>query len=688
MRQGQLLNERYKIIKKIGSGGTAEVYLARDTILERDVAIKALRSEYINDTEFTTRFDREAQAATSLTHPNIVNIFDVGEEEDNLYMVMEYVDGLTLKEYIQQQGPIEVNEAVDIVKQIISAIAHAHDNDIVHRDIKPQNILMNSFGQAKVTDFGIAIALSATSLTQTNSILGSVHYLSPEQARGGMATKKSDIYSIGILFYELLTGRLPFSGQSPVSIALKHLQSKTPSVRQYNPDIPQSVENIVLKATAKDPFHRYQSIYELEDAVNHALDPDRLNEPPYEPPVEAGEETRAIPIITDDQFHGSENEETIVSKPNNTTKSYPPKPDEKGNKKKGKKPKEKKKKSKKKKWLLIISILFVLLAATVVVLFFVPGILLPKDVELIDVVGEEYEDAKEQLENLNLIVEEELTFSDEVEEGHVISMSPSAGRTVKEESTVTLTVSEGKEHFPMEDYVGQDIDQVMHILEGEGFDPENIFTVEKHSDRPSGEITNQLQPSPDTEVIPSETRVIFEVSIGPELISLNNLTGMTEKEARDYLEKNNLVFTKHEENSDNVEEGKVIRQSPESGTELEEGASVDVYISTGPREIPPTSHRITLTVPYTGNSEDEDDETGEEGTEEEETPEEPVEQTVRIYIGDVNNNVSDVYEELTITEDTPVTFTLLIAYNDEAEYIITRDDEIVTNDVVSYEEGD
>ncbi|MCF3942480.1 Stk1 family PASTA domain-containing Ser/Thr kinase [Oceanobacillus alkalisoli] len=685
MRQGHLLNERYKIIKKIGSGGMAEVYLARDTILERDVAIKALRSEYINDTEFITRFDREAQAATSLTHPNIVNIFDVGEEEDILYMVMEYVDGLTLKEYIQQQGPIEVNEAVDIVKQISSAIAHAHDNDIVHRDIKPQNILMNSFGQAKVTDFGIAIALSATSLTQTNSILGSVHYLSPEQARGGMATKKSDIYSIGILFYELLTGRLPFSGQSPVSIALKHLQSKTPSIRQYNPHIPQSVENIVLKATAKDPFHRYQSIYELEDAINHALDPDRLNEPPYEPPVEVGEETRAIPIITDDQFHGSENEETIISKPNGTTKAYPPEADGEGKKKKDKKPKEKKKKSRKKKWLLILSILFVLLAATAVVLFFVPGILLPKDVELIDVVGEEYEDAKEQLENLNLIVEQKLTFSDEVEEGHVVSMDPTAGRTVKEESTVTLTVSEGKERFPMEDYVGQDLDQVIQILEGEGFDPENILTVEKHSDQPSGEITDQLQPSPDTEVIPSETRVIFEVSIGPELISLNNLTGMTEEEAKDYLDRNNLVFQKREEDSDNVEEGKVIRQSPESGTELEEGASVDVYISTGPREIPPTSHRITLTVPYTGINEDEETE---EENPEEETPEEPVEQTVRIYIGDVNNNVSDVYEELTITEDTPVTFTLLIAYNDEAEYIITRDDEIVTNDVVSYEEGD
>lgn len=340
--------------------------------------------------------------------------------------------------------------------------------------------------------------------------------------------------------------------------------------------------------------------------------------------------------------------------------------------------------------MVTLSILIVLLAATVVVLFFVPGILLPKDVELIDVVGEEYVDAKEQLENLNLIVELELIFSDEVEEGHVVSMSPSAGRTVKEESTVTLTVSEGKERFPMEDYVGQDIDQVMDILEDEGFDPENILTVEKHSDRPSGEITNQLQPSPDTEVIPSETRVIFEVSIGPELISLNNLTGMTEEEARDYLEKNNLVFTKHEENSDNVEAGRIIRQSPPSGTELVEGAAVDVYISTGPREIPPTSHRITLTVPYTGNSKEDDeaDETVEDDTEEEGTSEDPIEQTVRIYIGDVNNNISDVHEELTITKDTQVTFTLLIAYNDEAEYIVTRDDEIVINDVVSYEEGD
>ncbi len=677
MREGHLLNERYRIIRKIGSGGMADVYLAKDTILERDVAIKALRSEYVNDSEFTTRFDREAQAATSLIHPNIVSIYDVGEEGDILYMVMEYIDGLTLKEYIQRNGPIEVSEAVDIMKQIVSAIAHAHDNDIVHRDIKPQNILMNSFGQAKVTDFGIAIALSATSLTQTNSILGSVHYLSPEQARGGMATKKSDIYSIGIVFFELLTGHLPFSGQSPVSIALKHLQSETPSLRRYNQDIPQSVENVVLKATAKDPFHRYESIYDLENAMEHVLDPDRINEAPYSPPVEAGEETRAIPIITDDQFVGGENQDTIISTPEDGTKNYPP---EKKGKEKKKPKKDKPKKRKKKKWLIILTILILLVAGGIAALLY----LQPKDVTLEDYVDREFEEAKEELEKLNLTVEKKDEPSDEVEEGFVTKMDPSAGRTVKEGSTVTLTVSEGKIKIAMEDYVGQDISQVMKVLEDEGFNPDDIITVEKHSDRPAGEILNQLQPSPDTEVIPSETRVIFEVSLGPELISLNNLTGMTEDQVKEYLDKNNLKIALNEEHSNTTEKGHVIRQSPDSGTELEEGDTVTVYISIGPKEKPPSSHTITYTVPYTGDQLED-----EEASEDEETESaEPVEQVVRIYIGDVENKISDVFEEITITEDTPVTFTLVITPNSEAEYLITRDDETLTSDVVPYEEGE
>src|SRR3954447_6460663 len=278
MMIGKRLSGRYKILDMIGGGGMANVYLAHDMILDRDVAVKMLRLDFANDEEFIRRFRREAQSATSLAHPNIVNIYDVGEENDLYFIVMEYVEGQTLKQYIQQNSPIQVEETIEIMEQLTSAISHAHQNHIVHRDIKPQNILVDRFSNVKITDFGIAMALSATSITQTNSVLGSVHYLSPEQARGGMANKKSDIYSLGIVMFELLTGRLPFSGESAVSIALKHLQSETPSPRRWNPAIPQSVENIILKATAKDSFHRYSSVEEMEQDINTALDPERLYE--------------------------------------------------------------------------------------------------------------------------------------------------------------------------------------------------------------------------------------------------------------------------------------------------------------------------------------------------------------------------------------------------------------------------
>lgn len=675
LRRGHLLNERYEIIDTIGGGGMANVYLARDKILERDVAIKVLRMEYVNDQEFIARFDREAQSATSLSHPNIVNIFDVGEEDDILYMVMEYVDGMTLKEYVQRYGPLAVQEALDILKQITAAIAHAHANDIVHRDIKPQNILIDTYGQVKVTDFGIAIALSATSLTQTNSILGSVHYLSPEQARGGTATKKSDIYSIGIVLFELLTARLPFSGQSPVSIALKHLQSDTPSVRRFNQDVPQSVENIVLKATAKDPFHRYETVYEMEEALETALHPSKLNEAIYKPPVEAGEETKAIPIITDNQLHDP-SQDTIVHQTNNMTKNYATedkaetnsKPDK---KKKGKKNKKGKPK-KKKKWLIILLVLFFLMAAGVAALFLIPGLLQPADVKVPDVEGLEYEEAVDELENANLTTKREYATSEDVEEGFVIETEPKANRTVKEESTVTILVSEGKEKEVFEDYVGRDYSQVERMLED---DYSEIISYEKHSDRPVGEIITQIQPAPDSEVVPGETKVIFEVSDGPELVELSNLSGMTEGEASAYLEENNLKMNKLEENSEDIPEGEVIRQDPSANSEVEPGSTVNVYISTGPGEKPPVTHRITFTVPYSVEAEQEEGE-------------EPVEQTVQIYIDDMENDLSEVYREETITTDQEFTFTLVIAPDDEAEYLIKRDDEVVTNKTVSYEEGD
>ncbi|WP_373895976.1 Stk1 family PASTA domain-containing Ser/Thr kinase [Virgibacillus sp. CBA3643] len=682
MLNGRLLNDRYQIKETIGGGGMANVYLARDTILKRDVAIKVLRLEYANDDEFIARFDREAQSATSLSHPNIVNIYDVGEEDQILYMVMEYVDGMTLKEYIQTHGPIDVQKALDIMKQLTSAIAHAHANDIVHRDIKPQNILIDTYGQAKVTDFGIAIALSATSLTQTNSILGSVHYLSPEQARGGTATKKSDIYSIGIVLFELLTGRLPFSGQTPVSIALKHLQSDTPSVRRFNQDVPQSVENIVLKATAKDPFHRYDTVYDIEEAIDTALDPGKINEAVYSPPVEAGEETKAIPIITDNQTEQNPDQDTLVHQTTGSTKNYPS--DEKSKKKSKKDLKKKKpKRKRRKKWIIIAVILFILLASGVAAFF----LLQPNDVTVPNVVDMESDEAIDELESLDLITEQELIYSEEIEEGFVVRTDPQPERTVKEGSMIKLFVSQGKETVAFDDYVGRDYSQVERLLEE---DYDEIISYDKHSDRPVGEIITQIQPNSDSDVVPSETSVIFEVSIGPESVSLNDLAGMTEEAASDYLDNQNLTMNRVEESSDSTPEGEVIRQEPEADTELEEGSTVNVYVSSGPEEQPPASHSITYTVPYSledeESEENEENEEDEEDVEEDGDEEEPVEQTVRIYIDDMNNDIDEVNQEEEITEDTEYTFTLTIAPNDDATYRIMRDDEVLTEETISYED--
>ncbi|MCT8139779.1 Stk1 family PASTA domain-containing Ser/Thr kinase [Anaerobacillus sp. CMMVII] len=294
---GKRISGRYQILETIGGGGMANVYKAHDAILNRHVAVKVLRPQFSDDDEFIRRFRREAQAATSLSHPNVVSIYDVGEEADIYYIVMEYVAGLTLKQLIQQRGSLPIQETVNIIMQISSAIAHAHENHIVHRDIKPHNILISENGEAKVTDFGIARAMTSATITHTNSVMGSVHYLSPEQARGGLVNEKSDIYSLGIVLYEMVTGKVPFSGDTAVSIAIKHLQTEVPSPRKFNPTLPQSIENIILKATAKDPFYRYANVRELEDDLHTALNPNRMHEEKYLVPHDNEDVTKAIPII-------------------------------------------------------------------------------------------------------------------------------------------------------------------------------------------------------------------------------------------------------------------------------------------------------------------------------------------------------------------------------------------------------
>lgn len=663
---GHLLNERYRIKRRIGGGGMANVYLGYDLILQRDVAIKVLRMEFVNDPEFVERFDREAQAATSLSHPNIVSIYDVGEEDDILYIVMEYIDGLTLKDYIMQHGPLAVETAVDIMEQLTSAIQQAHETGLIHRDIKPQNVLIDNHGTVKVTDFGIAIALSATALTQTNSVLGSVHYLSPEQARGGKATKKSDIYSLGIVLYELVTGKLPFSGQSPVSIALKHLQNETPSVRELNSAIPQSVENIILKATTKDPFHRYQSVAEMGQVISASLDPENLNEPVYEPPVETGEETKAIPIITDEmtgQINAEETDEpTLVHQANDpTTTTTQTEADE---AKENVNQKQTKKRKKRRRWILGITSIIAIAFIFLLVLIFSS----PKDVVIPDVVGLEYEEAVKELEAVKLKVNKESISSEEVEEGRVVKTDPQPERTVKEKSTVDVYVSEGKEKIEFEDYVGKNFAQIERLLEEEGY--KEIRPYDVVSDKPVGEIVTQIQPTAGTEVVPEDTVVIFEVSAGPKRISLGNLVGLTVDQAKEYAERNNFKLSTKEAYSNSVEKGRVSAQDPSANSELEEGSTITVTISKGPEEKPPRTEEVSFTVPYQPT-------TGDDG-------ELQTEQLVQIYVGDMNEDISEVFYEAKITNDKEYDLTLVIAENEVAEYRVLRDGVEIVRERVSY----
>ena len=284
LTKGQKINDRYEIIKTIGEGGMANVYLANDTILDRKVAIKVLRGDLSNDEKFIRRFQREALSVSNLSHPNIVEVYDVGEEDGQYYIVMEYIEGKTLKQLLKKRETLSLPEVIDIMLQLTDGLAHAHESYIIHRDIKPQNIMIEDNGLVKITDFGIAMALNATQLTQTNSVMGSVHYLPPEQANGKSATVKSDIYSLGILMYELITGSVPFKGDNAVEIALKHMKEKIPSIRKQNPTIPQSVENIVIKATAKNPRNRYDSVKEMHDDLEICMEKENAKKVTFEYP--------------------------------------------------------------------------------------------------------------------------------------------------------------------------------------------------------------------------------------------------------------------------------------------------------------------------------------------------------------------------------------------------------------------
>ena len=658
---GKRISGRYEILKFIGGGGMSRVYLAHDIILDRDVAIKVLNYDFSNEEELKRRFMREALSATSLTHPHIVDIYDVGEDGDIHYLVMQFVEGQTLKEYITSNGPLTPEQALPIMRQLVSAISNAHYNGIVHRDIKPQNILMDHDGNVIITDFGIAMALSATAYTKTNSVLGTVHYLSPEQARGGMATKKSDIYSLGIVFYELLTGKLPFSGESAVSIALKHLQEETPSVRKLYPTIPQSVENVILKATAKDAASRYKSADEMQDDLATVLLPERANEERFVSTFD-DETTRAIPAITAATSKFDNVQQTKENQPVTPVVEQVVEPV----------------KKKRKKWPIVVGIL-VGLAAIALLIVFLPGLLGLNKIEVPDVSDYDEREAVDVLEEKGFIVAQDKIeqTSDEFEAGKVIRTVPEAKKERRPGTEITLYISTGKEMAELVDYTGQDIEQVIGIVE-------NVFKSIKIEEVFDDEISKgtiiKQSPEAGPEFVLSETDIIFTVSKGKELVTLENLVGYDKQKIQDYAKSSGLNIDVRYEHHATVGQGRIISQNPAAETQIEKGSRVEVVESLGQEQKPIKQLIHTVTIQYVPEEPEEGEEVDPEA---ERKP-----NRIRIYIGDRKNSIADVFSDFTITEDTARRITIELEDGQSGSYLIMRDDEQVAKESFNYDDAD
>lgn len=561
----KIIAERYELLELIGQGGMADVYLAQDIILNRTIAIKILRTSLAKDPIYVTRFQREASAAAALSHKNIVEIYDVGEDDDKYYIVMEYVPGMTLKELILKRGAVHVVEAIDIMKQVISGIAKAHQLGIIHRDLKPQNILVTDSGVAKIADFGIASMQSLAQVTQTDVIMGSLHYLAPELARGEKATAQSDVYALGIVFYELLRGEVPFNGESPVNIALKHMQEDLPSLLAFNPSIPQSVENIIIKATAKNLNDRYKSSMEMLDDIKTCMerkneeklvfsydqdaDPTIVIDPRSSftsgntAPLEQQEEKKVEPVVKKEGFF------TRVV-----------------NKFKGLDTKAK----------VAIGVVTALVIAGIAFAIYL-GIK-PNTSLMPDLTDKTVEQAQKILKEYEVTISDEIEeeLTDDVDEGLIIETDPKAGTTIKEGDVVTIKISKGK-YIIVEDYTGKKQADVVKALEKLGYEVE---IEEEISSKSKGTVINQSIKK-GTKVDPTEENrtIILTVSKG-DYVVLSNYVGMDQNKAKEALEK--LGFkVKIEEVSSEQAVGTVVEQS------LEEGYKVD------PDE---TSRNITLTV--------------------------------------------------------------------------------------------
>ncbi len=520
---GKLFAGRYRILKSIGRGGMADVYLAKDLILDNEeVAIKVLRTNYQTDQIAVARFQREARAMAELNHPNIVSVRDIGEEDGQQFLVMEYVDGSDLKKYIQDHAPLSNNEVVRIMEEVLSAMTLAHQQGIVHRDLKPQNILLTKDGTVKVTDFGIAVAFAETSLTQTNSMLGSVHYLSPEQARGSKATVQSDIYAMGIMLFEMLTGHIPYDGDSAVNIALQHFQKPLPSIIDENKNVPQALENVVIKATAKRLSDRYASTFEMSRDLMTALSYNRSREPKLV--FEDTENTKTLPKVTTSTSVPSTTEQLLK-------KQKAAKEDKAATENKATKAKTKKKKSRR-MFGTLMKIFFAVVIVAIAIFTYLT-LTSPSTVSVPDVAGSSLSEAKTTIKSSGLKVGTvHKVSSDTVESGYVIKTSPTAGSSKKEGASIDIYVSKGSSGFKIKDYRGQDYQTAVKDLVNNYGVSESQIEIEEvsTSDYDEGVIISQTPSKGETFKVSGDDKITFKVA-AESTVTMPNLTGYTYSEA-------------------------------------------------------------------------------------------------------------------------------------------------------------
>lgn len=637
MRYGDRLNDRYRIERLVGNGGMANVYQAYDEILNRTVAIKILRTEFSHDEQFIRRFEREAHAATSLNHPNIVAVYDVGEEEAIYYIVMEYIDGMTLKTFCEGRA-LPVTKAIDIISQICDAIDHAHAHRIIHRDIKPQNMLIREDGTVKVTDFGIAVAMSNATLTHTMSVLGSVHYFSPEQAKGKFADEKSDIYSLGAVLYELVTGQVPFEGDSPVAVALKHLQDTARRPTALNPAVPQALENCIMQALSKAPHDRQQTVAVFKEDMVTAMSAERANEG-----IRGDDLMEKTMVLSPVSLPAADIEHTA---PVPKVATVLPKPE---------------KKKKRAWWIILLLVVLIGGAATTFAMWPDPTVVVP------DVTGKDADEAETKLEKMGFIVESTERSSDTVEEGAVISQSPREQATVKKGSTVDLIVSTGSDPVEVPDVSDETEKKAIAILKDSGFEKVDVER-EESEDIKRGNIIRQSI-SAGTEVIAKEQMITITVSNGSPVFVLKDLTDLSSAEAKAYLDEMGLDGTFEQEFSSDVALDQVIRQYPQAGAQVEPNDSVTVFISRGEEE-----KTVTATFPekvvYDGVSE-----------EDEPAPR----QLVRIETEDAKGKRTVIEES--IDQDETFDVPLTIDPGEEGKITIYKDDEVYRAKTITYNQA-